>query len=39
MWDQLFQELYFCSKTEEMNIVTEFHILELFDFPSAKQTK
>ena len=39
MWDRFFSKLYFCSKSEEMNIVTEFHILELLGFPSAKQTK
>ena len=39
MWDQFFQKLYFCSKTEKMNIVTEFHKLKLLGFSSAKQKK
>ena len=33
MWNQYSQKLYFCTKTEKVNIVTEFHILELFIFP------
>ena len=39
MWDQFFQKLYFCSKTEKVNIVTEFHILEPLGFSSANQKK
>ena len=39
MWDQFFQKLYFCSKTEKMNIVAEFHIIELLGFSSANQKK
>ena len=34
MWDQFFQNCYFCSKTEKINIVTEFQMLELLGFSS-----
>ena len=37
MWDQFFQKSLFCSKTEKMNIVTEFYMLELPGFSSEKQ--
>ena len=37
MWDQFFQNCYFCSKTEKINIVTEFQMLELLGFSSEKQ--
>ena len=37
MWDQFFQKWYFCSKTEKINNVTEFHMLELLGFSSEKQ--
>ena len=37
MSDQIFQNCYFCSKTEEINIVTEFEMLELLVFFSEKQ--
>ena len=39
MWDQFFQNCYFCSKTEKINIVTEFQMLELLDFSSEKQKR
>ena len=37
MWDQFFQNCYFCSKTENRNIVTEFQMLELLGYSSEKQ--
>ena len=37
MWDQFFQNSCFCSKTEKINIVTEFQMLELLGFSSEKQ--
>ena len=37
MWDQFFQKSFFCSKTEKMNIVTEFYMLELPGFSSDGQ--
>ena len=36
-WDQFFQNCYFCSKTVNINIVTEFQMLELISFSSEKQ--
>ena len=39
MWDQFFQNCYFCSKTEKINIVTEFQMLELLDFSFEKQKR
>ena len=35
MWDLFFQNFY--SKTENINIVTEFQMLELLGFSSEKQ--
>ena len=37
MWDQFFQSFYFCFKTEKINIVTEFQLLELLSISSEKQ--
>ena len=37
MWQQFFQKWYFCSKTEKLNIGTEFHMLELLGYSSKKQ--
>ena len=39
MQDQFFQKLYFCFKTEKMNIVAEFHLIELLGFSSSKPKK
>ena len=37
IWDQFFQSFYFCFKTEKINIVTEFQMLELLSISSEKQ--
>ena len=37
IWDQFFQNCYFCSKIAKINIVTEFQMLELLGFSSEKQ--
>ena len=37
MCHPFFQKWYFCSKTEKMNIGTEFHRLELFGYSSKKK--
>ena len=37
MWDQVFQNCYFCSKREQIKIVTEFQMLKLLGFSSEKQ--
>ena len=37
MWDQFFQNYCFCSKTENINIVTEFQMLEFLGFSCEKQ--
>ena len=37
MWGQFFQNCYFFSKTEKINIITKFQILELLGFSREKQ--
>ena len=37
MWDQVFQNCYFCSKREQIKIVIEFQMLKLLGFSSEKQ--